>query len=183
MRDPAETAIEDTCRFLERHMQSESWMADPDIRASDMRATADEIEASNLPDYAKHYAIFAVLEQTKKRRGKPTRSHRDDAIRRVAIKLIRRAASFAKHCAVSARSYRKNQSMPSWRKIPARSFIKHKVSPAFFEYRFCPFNDDMGIKRRRRMPHERRRRLYRENVQAGQRDLLERQPRRHRVAF
>ena len=49
-------------------------MADPDIRASDMRATADEIEASNLPDYAKHYAIFAVLEQTKKRRGKPTRS-------------------------------------------------------------------------------------------------------------
>ena len=50
-------------------------------------------------------------------------------------------------------------------------------------YRFCPFNDDMGIKRRRRMPHERRRRLYRENVQAGQRDLLERQPRRHRVAF
>ena len=46
-------------------------------------------------------------------------------------------------------------------------------------YRFCPFNDDMGIKRRRRMPHERRRRLYRENVQAGQRDLLERQPRRH----
>jgi len=118
MRDPAETAIEDTCRFLERHMQSESWMADPDIRASDMRATADEIEASNLPDYAKHYAIFAVLEQTKKRRGKPTRSHRDDAIRRVAIKLIRRAASFAKHCAVSARSYRKNQSMPSWRKFP-----------------------------------------------------------------
>ena len=88
MRDPAETAIEDTCRFLERHMQSESWMADPDIRASDMRATADEIEASNLPDYAKHYAIFAVLEQTKKRRGKPTRSHRDDAIRRVAIKLV-----------------------------------------------------------------------------------------------
>jgi len=88
MRDPAETAIEDTCRFLERHMQSESWMADPDIRASDMRATADEIEASNLPDYAKHYAIFAVLEATKKRRGKPTRSHRDDAIRRVAIKLV-----------------------------------------------------------------------------------------------
>ena len=133
-REPVEADIEDTRRFLKGCMESETWKADPDGYASDMRATIAEVEVSNMPDWAKHYATFAVLEQTKKRRGKPTRSHRDDAIRRVAIKLIRRAASFAKHCAVSARSYRKNQSMPSWRKIPARSFIKHKVSPAFFEY-------------------------------------------------
>ena len=151
MRDPAETAIEDTCRFLERHMQSESWMADPDIRASDMRATADEIEASNLPDYAKHYAIFAVLEQTKKRRGKPTRSHRDDAIRRVAIKLVMQGYKPTRNdvtrdkdsaSSIICQALRRLGEKLSEKsinaivaKIPARSFIKHKVSPAFFEYR------------------------------------------------
>jgi len=150
MRDPAETAIEDTCRFLERHMQSESWMADPDIRASDMRATADEIEASNLPDYAKHYAIFAVLEQTKKRRGKPTRSHRDDAIRRVAIKLVMQGYKPTRNdvtrdkdsaSSIICQALRRLGEKLSEKsinaivaKIPARSFIKDKVSPAFFEY-------------------------------------------------
>ena len=147
MRDPAETAIEDTCRFLERHMQSESWMADPDIRASDMRATADEIEASNLPDYAKHYAIFAVLEQTKKRRGKPTRSHRDDAIRRVAIKLVmqgykptrndvtRDRASAASIIYEALRRLGEKMSEKSINAVlHAGDFTKQKVSPVFVEW-------------------------------------------------
>jgi hypothetical protein len=148
--DPAEAAIEDTCRFLESRMESEYWRADPDGFACDMHATADEIRLSNLPDYAKHYAIFAVLEQTKKRRGKPTRSHRDHAIRNVAIKLVmqgykptRNDVTRGKDSASSiiCQALRRLGEKLSEKsinaivaKIPADSFIKCKVSPAFFEY-------------------------------------------------
>src|SRR5215831_6558638 len=93
MRDPVhrfdqvEAAIEDTCQFLEGYMQSETWKADPDGFASDCRAAIDEVEASNLPDWAKTFAVVALLKQTKKRRRKPTRHNRDDAIRRAAMRL------------------------------------------------------------------------------------------------
>jgi hypothetical protein len=95
MRDPAshfhaqsEVAVEDICGYLKRYMQSEWWKADPDGLACDMRTAIDEVELSNLPDWAKNFAVFALLEQTKKRRGKPTRHHRDMAIEMAAIRLV-----------------------------------------------------------------------------------------------
>jgi hypothetical protein len=83
--DPDEAA---TYRFLKGYVQSESWKADPDGSACDMRAAIDEVEASNLPEWAKNLAILALLEQTRKRRGKPTRGYRDMAIRLAAIRLV-----------------------------------------------------------------------------------------------
>jgi hypothetical protein len=95
MRDPVhrfdqvEADIEDTRRFLKRYVESESWKADPDGRASDMHATIEEVEASNLSDWAKDFAISALLEQSKKRRArKPTRNNRDRAIREAASRLV-----------------------------------------------------------------------------------------------
>jgi hypothetical protein len=86
-----EAAIEETCRFLERYTQSESWKADPDGFASDMRATIEEVEGSDLPDGAKNLATWALYEQTKKRRrGKPTRKYRNMAIQLAAMRLVTR---------------------------------------------------------------------------------------------
>jgi hypothetical protein len=149
-REPVEADIEDTRRFLKGCMESETWKADPDGYASDMRATIAEVEVSNMPDWAKHYATFAVLEQTKKRRGKPTRSHRDDAIRRVAIKLVMQGYKPTRNdvtrdkdsaSSIICQALRRLGEKLSEKsinaivaKIPARSFIKDKVSPAFFEY-------------------------------------------------
>ena len=146
--NPAEAAIEVTRQFLERYVDSETWRADPDRFWADMRATADEIRLSNLPDYAKHYAIFAVLEQAKKRRGKPTRGTRDVAIREAAIRLVmggykptRNDATFDRASASSIicealRRLGEKLSEKSINsivaKIPASSFIKHKVGPVFF---------------------------------------------------
>src|SRR5271169_3304617 len=98
MRDPgsrvepqSEAAIEDTCRFLKDYMESESWKADPDGFAADMRATVGVVAASNMPKWAKNFAIWALLEQTKKRRArKPTRHVRNDAIRQAAFRLVTR---------------------------------------------------------------------------------------------
>jgi hypothetical protein len=148
--NPAEAAIEDTRQFLERYMDSETWRADHDIFWADMHATADEIRLSNLPDYAKHYAIFAVLEQAKKRRGKPTRSYRDHAIQSVAIKLVMQGYKPTRNdvtrdkdsaSSIICQALRRLGEKLSEKsinaivaKIPASSFIKHKVSPAFFEY-------------------------------------------------
>jgi hypothetical protein len=149
MRDPTEAAIEETCRDLKSYTQSESWRADPDVFASSSRAAIDEVEESNLPDWAKNYAIVALLEQTKKRRHKPTRSYRDHAIQNVAIKLVmqgykptrndvtRDKDSASSIICQALRRLGENLSEKSINaivaKISAGSF-KNKVSPAFFEY-------------------------------------------------
>jgi hypothetical protein len=88
--DPAEAAIEDTCRFLKGYMQSETWKADPDGFACDSRAAIDEVKASNLPEWAKTFAVLALFEQTKKRRGKPTRHYRNSALEKAAARLVMR---------------------------------------------------------------------------------------------
>jgi hypothetical protein len=92
MVDPAhvevEADIEDTRRFLKRYIESESWKADPDGFAGDMGATIDEVEVSNMPDWAKTLARFALLQQMKKRRGKPKRRYRNMAIELAAMRLV-----------------------------------------------------------------------------------------------
>jgi hypothetical protein len=92
VRDPArvevEADIEDTRRFLKGYMESESWKADSDGFAGDMRATIAEVEVSNMPDWAKTFARFALLQQTTKRRGKPKRSYRNMAIELAAMRLV-----------------------------------------------------------------------------------------------
>ena len=94
MRDPApgvvEAAIEGTRRFLEGYVQSESWKADADGYACDLRATMDEIAESNMPDWAQHLALRVLFEQTKKRRVKPTRSYRNMALELAAARLVLR---------------------------------------------------------------------------------------------
>jgi hypothetical protein len=156
MRDPvpridpkSEAAIEDTCRYLERYIQAESWRADPDGFASDLRATIDEIERSDLEEWAKNFAIFALLERTKKRRGKPTQRYRDRAIQEAAIRLVMRgykptrneatlrdSASSIIHQALRGlgETLQEKSINAIVGKIPASSFIKHKVSPAFIEW-------------------------------------------------
>jgi hypothetical protein len=92
MRDPAraevEADIEDTRRFLQGYMEHEYWNADSDDRADWCRAAIDHVSISNMPDWAKKFAIEALLEQTKKRRGKPKRSWRDRIIWDAAIRLV-----------------------------------------------------------------------------------------------
>jgi hypothetical protein len=96
MRDPATRAdpdveaIEDTRRLLEPYVQDASWKADPDGFACDMRATIQEVEESNLADWAMNLAVWALFEQTKKRRSKPTRSYRDMALQLAAARLVAR---------------------------------------------------------------------------------------------
>jgi hypothetical protein len=158
MRDPAsgidskcEAEIEDTCRFLERYMP---WRDDDDVYAdgfaSDMRVAAAEVEASNLPPWVKNFAVVALLErQTKKRRGRPKQSTRDHAIREAAIKLVmggykstrndttlRDSASSIIHQAMRRLGEKLSEKSINAivAKIPAGSFIKVKVSTAFFEY-------------------------------------------------
>ena len=87
--DPVEADIEDTRRFLKRHVESESWKADPDGRAAVLRTTIYEVVASNMDDLAKECAIWALLQQTEKRPArKPTRHERDHAIREAASRLV-----------------------------------------------------------------------------------------------
>jgi D-aminopeptidase len=97
MRDPAsgidpksEVEIEDTCRFLRGYMKSKTWRADPDVFACYCRRGIEEILASSLEDWVKNLAVYALLEQTKKRRGKgkPTRFYRNMAIGMAAIRLV-----------------------------------------------------------------------------------------------
>jgi hypothetical protein len=98
MRDPAprvdskvEAVIEDTRRFLEGYVQSESWKTDADGYACDLRATMGEIAESNMPDWAKNFAILVLFEQTKKRRKKPTRPtrhYRNMALELAAARLV-----------------------------------------------------------------------------------------------
>jgi hypothetical protein len=90
VRTEVEADIEDTCRFFKGYMQSKSWKADPDASASDNSAAIDEVKASNLPDWAKTFAVLALLEQAKKRRGKPKRSFRNMAIELAAMRLVLR---------------------------------------------------------------------------------------------
>jgi hypothetical protein len=152
MRDPAsrdpksEAVIEDTCRFLERH---KPW-TEVDGFACYMSAAADEVEASNMPDWAKNFAVVALLKrQTEKRRGRPKQSARDHAIRDAAIKLVmggyrptrnettvRDSASSIIHHALRRLGEKLSEKSINAivAKIPASSFIKCKVSPAFFEY-------------------------------------------------
>jgi len=86
--DPAEADIEETCGFLKRYMP---WKADPDGFASDMRAAAGEVEASNMPEWAKNVAIAALFRPANKRRGRPrSSSNRNGAIRLAAIRLVTR---------------------------------------------------------------------------------------------
>jgi hypothetical protein len=95
MRDPAphfdnEAAIEETCRFLQGYMKSQTWRADPDVFACYCRRGIEGILASSLEDWVKNLAVYALLEQTKKRRGKgqPTRFYRNMAIGLAAIRLV-----------------------------------------------------------------------------------------------
>ena len=157
MRDPVrrvdqvEADIEDTLRFLERHLQSESWKADPDGRACDGRAAIDEVGASNLPDWAKKMAIWALLKQTKNRTArKPTRHVRDDAIRQAAFRLVTRgykptrndvtrdrtSAASIIHQALNRLGEKMSEKSINAvvLKFGAEYFIKDKVPPAFMEY-------------------------------------------------
>jgi hypothetical protein len=95
MRDPAprvdpeiEAVIEETRRFLEGYVKDESWKADADVFACDNRAAIDEVEASNLPDWAKNFAVYALFQQTKKRPRKPTRHYRNSALEKAAARLV-----------------------------------------------------------------------------------------------
>jgi hypothetical protein len=85
--DPDEAAIEETRRLLEGYMP---FKPDPDGRACDMRATIDVVEGSDMPEWAKNLAIWALFQQTKKRRGKPTMGGRDMAIQIAKRRLIAR---------------------------------------------------------------------------------------------
>jgi hypothetical protein len=158
MRDPVhrvdqvEADIEDTRRFLKGFMESESWKADPDGRASDMHATIAEVEASNLPGWAKVFAISALLKQTKKRPArKPTRHERDVAIREAASRLVitrgykptrndvtRDTASAASIIHQALNRLGEKLSEKSINAVVTRFgadyFIKHKVSPALYEW-------------------------------------------------
>jgi hypothetical protein len=150
---PDDAAIEDTRRFLEHYMQSEPTKADSnrDPRWFDSEAAIDEVEASNLPDWAKNLAILALLEQTKKkRRGRPKQSARDHAIQSAAIKLVmggykptRNDATFDRASASSIicealqlldEKLSEKSINAIVAKIPASSFIKEKVGPVFFEW-------------------------------------------------
>ena len=85
--DPVEADIEDTRRFLKGFMEYEYWNADPArYNTADIRAVME----SNLPDRVKNSAIYALWEQTLKRRGKgkPKRSWRDAKIRCAAVRLV-----------------------------------------------------------------------------------------------
>jgi hypothetical protein len=155
MRDPAshfdpQSDIEDTCQFLEKHMQSESWKADPDGFACGNRAAVDAVEASNLDDWAKPFAILALLEQTRKRRGKPTRHGRDHAIQLAAARLVGRgyrptrndvtadkeSASSIIHRALQRLGEKLSEKSINGivAKVGADYFIKRKAPPAFVEW-------------------------------------------------
>ncbi len=119
MRDPTtdskvEAAIEGTCQFLEGCMKSGSWKADRDGFASVMRETIKAIQRSNSPDWAKNHAVWALLEQTKKRSGKlgaPTRHYRDAAIGMAAMRLVGLTASVIGR----DRDFFDTHSNPAWR--------------------------------------------------------------------
>jgi hypothetical protein len=127
--------------------------ADADGFASDMRATIEEVEASNLPDWAKNFAIWALLEQTKKPRGKgrPTRRTRDNAIRSAARRLVvrgygptrneatydRASASSIIHQALQRLGERRLEEKSInaiVMKFGSDHFIRRKVGPVFFEW-------------------------------------------------
>jgi hypothetical protein len=158
MRDPVhrfdqvEANIEDTRRFLKGYVESETWKADPDGFASDSRVAIEEVEVSNLPDWAKNLAILALWEQTKKRRArKPTRHIRDKAIREAASRLVmtqgykltrndvtreRTSAASIIHQALNRLGEELSEKSINAvvLEIDAKDLIKHKVSPAFYEY-------------------------------------------------
>jgi hypothetical protein len=151
--DPIEADIEDTRRFLKGCMESETWKADPDERAAWMRTTIYAVEASNLEDWAKTFAISALLKQTEKRPArKPTRYERDHAIREAAWRLVvtrgykptrndvtrdRDSASSIIHQALN-RLGEKKLAEKSINGIVMRGgadyLTKHKVSPLFYEW-------------------------------------------------
>jgi hypothetical protein len=158
MRDPVhsvdqvEADIEDTRRFLKGYVESETWKADPDGFAGDSRVAIEEVEVSNLPDWAKNLAILALWEQTKRRRSrKPTRRVRDRVIREAASRLVmtqgykltrndvtRNTASAASIIQQALNRLGEKLSEKSINavvlEIDAKSLIKEKVSPAFYEY-------------------------------------------------
>jgi hypothetical protein len=158
MRDPVhrfyqvEADIEDTRRFLKDCVESETWKADPDGFAIDSRAAIDEVEASNLPDWAKNFAIVALWKKTKKRRArKPTRRVRDRAIREAASRLVmtqrykltrndvtrdRTSAASIIHQALNRLGEKLSEKSINAvvLEIDAKGLIKDKVSPAFYEY-------------------------------------------------
>ena len=147
--DQVEADIEDTRRFLKGYVESETWKADPDVRADWMRGTIYEVETSNLPDWAKKFAIEALLPQTKKRggKGKPKRSWRDDAILHAAYRLVTRGykptrndvtrdrASAASIIYEALRRLGEKMSEKSINAVlHAGDFTKQKVSPVFVEW-------------------------------------------------
>jgi hypothetical protein len=150
--EQVEADIEDTRRFLKRYVESETWKADPNGFAGDSRVAIEEVEVSNLPDWAKDFAILALWEQTKKRRArKPTRRVRDHAIREAASRLVitrgykptrndvtRDAASAASIIHQALNRLGEKLSEKSINAIVlefgAKYYIKDKVSPAFYEY-------------------------------------------------
>jgi len=122
MRDPAtrfdpqvEAAIEETCQFLEHHMQSEFWKADPGGLAGEMGAAIEAVEGSDLPDWAKTLATWALLQQTKKRQGRPKRTYRDHAIQKAAVRLVVR------------RGYRPTRNDQTRPRASASSIIHHAL--------------------------------------------------------
>jgi hypothetical protein len=87
-----EAAIEDTRRFLGPYVRSEAWQADPPSNELmyDLREKIREVEAMDdlSAEWTKNFVIWKLLEQTKKRRRKPTRFYRDCAIREAAGRLV-----------------------------------------------------------------------------------------------
>jgi hypothetical protein len=96
MRDPAarvnhtEADIEETCEFLKRYMPWKK-AGEPDALVSYAQIAADEVEASNMPEWAKNVAIAALFRPAPKRRGRPRGSGgRNMAINVAAIRLVTR---------------------------------------------------------------------------------------------
>jgi hypothetical protein len=91
--DETEHLVDETRRFLKPYFEQHTWAADPDGYACDLRAVLEEIENSNMPDWAKSLAYAPILDATKKRRGKPKRASRDMALRLAAERLTARGIS------------------------------------------------------------------------------------------
>jgi hypothetical protein len=97
MRDPAthidpevEAAIEETRQFLEPHVNTAFWAADPDPRLEDIFMAIEQIWSAPLPEKTKVLAREALLWEMQKRRKKPTRRYRDRFLCMAAQRLVPR---------------------------------------------------------------------------------------------
>jgi hypothetical protein len=84
-----EAAIEATREFLEPHVKSATWSADPPEGLRALRAAQDELFAKGLSQRTLRLASYGLALQLSKRRpGKPTRLYRDSHLYLAARALI-----------------------------------------------------------------------------------------------